>query len=43
MITIVEMKEDLYTWSSFLVEKNRQNHTIFEKMPPLTRLMKDIW
>jgi len=40
MIATVEMKEDL---CSFSVKKDQQNHLIFEKMPPLRRLMKDVW
>jgi len=38
MITTVEIKEDLCS----LWKKDQQNHTIFEKMPPLTRLLKDV-
>jgi len=39
MIANVEMKEDL---CSFPKKKDQQNCTIFEKMPPLARLMKDV-
>jgi len=39
MIAIVEMKEDL---CSFPMKKDQQNCLIFEKMPPLRRLMKDL-
>jgi len=39
MIAIAEIKEDL---CSFPMKKDQQNRTIFEKMPPLTILMKDV-
>jgi len=39
MIATIEMKEDLCRFS---MNKNHQNSIIFEKMPPLTGLMKDV-
>jgi len=40
MNTTIDMKEDL---CSFCMEKDEQNYLIFEKMPPLRGLMKDVW
>jgi len=40
MIAIGVMKEDL---CNFPMKKDQQNPTTFEKMPLLTRLMKDFW
>jgi len=40
MITTIEMKEDIL---AFIWKKDQWMCTIFEKMPMLTRLMKDVW
>jgi len=39
MITTIEMNEDL---CSFLMKNDQQNHTIFEQMSLLTKLMEDV-
>jgi len=40
MIATTKMNKDS---CGFSMEKNQQNCTIYEKMPLLTRLMKDVW